>query len=251
MTRCCDCFCYEMSCVDCFIASHRNLPTHWAEVWDADQGFFIRHDIAALRDDISSVNLGHHRFPCQSKHSANLNFTLVDTNGVHQTKIRFCSCEGFPDRSEQLMRAKLFPATMTQPTTAFTFRVLKQFHIFHLEGKLSAYDFIGALRCISDSAFPQRIAVCITTFLCPKFTQLFQDPSPQFRMIMRIWRFLTATKRQGQAHGIDSLLPHRREGNLIVHCPSCLELDVNMEPGWERTPPELRYDGYPFYSFVY
>jgi len=61
---------------------------------------------------------------------------------------------------------------------------------------------------------------------------------------MRIWRFLTATKRQGQAHGIDSLLPHRRQGNLIVHCPSCLEIHVNMEPGWERTPPELRCANY-------
>jgi len=58
------------------------------------------------------------------------------------------------------MRAKLFPATMTQPTTAFTFQVLKQFHLLHLEGKLSAYDFIGALRRLSDTAFPQRIAVC-------------------------------------------------------------------------------------------
>lgn len=61
------------------------------------------------------------------------------------------------------MRAKLFPATMTQPTTAFTFQVLKLFHLLHLEGKLSAYDFIGALRRLSDNAFPQRIAVCIRT----------------------------------------------------------------------------------------
>jgi len=126
-----------------------------------------------LQDDIASVNLGHHGLPCQSKHARNFNFTVVDTNGVHQTKIRFCSCEGFPNRTEQLMRAKLFPATMTQPSTAFTFQVLKQFHLLHLEGKLSAYDFIGALRLISDSAFPQRVAVCIRLLLHPPFTHLF------------------------------------------------------------------------------
>jgi len=57
------------------------------------------------------------------------------------------------------MRAELFPATMNQPTTAFTFRVLRQFHLHHLEGKESAYDFIGALRRMSDNAFPQRIPV--------------------------------------------------------------------------------------------
>jgi len=60
-------------------------------------------------------------------------------------------------------------------------------------------------------------------------------------MVMRVWRFLTATKRQGQAHGIDNHISHRRKGNLIVHCPCCLEPHVNMEPGWERTPLNLRY----------
>ena len=161
-----------MSCIDCFINSHKNLPTHWAEVWDSDQGFFVRHDIAALQDDIASVNLGHHGHPCPSQYATNLKFTVVDINGVHQTKICFCSCQGFPIRPEQLMRAKLFPATMTQPTTAFTFQVLKQFHILHLEGKLSAYDFIGALRRLSDNAFPQRTAVCIRATSDYQFTYL-------------------------------------------------------------------------------
>ncbi|KDR72437.1 hypothetical protein GALMADRAFT_51291, partial [Galerina marginata CBS 339.88] len=133
-TRCYDCFCYEPSC------------------------FFIRHDIAALRDEIAAVNLGHYGLPCPSKYATNLKFTVIDVNGIHQTRIRFCSCEGFPDRSQQLMKARLFPATMSQPTTAFTFQVLKQFHLLHLEGKLSAYDFIGALRRLSDNAFPQRTA---------------------------------------------------------------------------------------------
>jgi hypothetical protein len=63
-------------------------------------------------------------------------------------------------------------------------------------------------------------------------------------MVMRVWRFLTATKRQGQAHGIDEHISHRRKGNLIVHCPCCLEPHMNMEPGCERTPRNLRY-GYP------
>ena len=160
MTCCCDCLCYELSCIDCFITIHRNLPTHWAEVWDPDQGFFVRHDIAMLQDVTASVNLGHHGLPCPSQYATNLKFTVVDVNGVHQTKIHFCSCKGFPIWPEQLMRAKLFPATMTQPTTAFTFQVLKQFHLLHLKGKLSAYDFIGALHCLFDTAFPQWIAIC-------------------------------------------------------------------------------------------
>lgn len=30
-------------------------------------------------------------------------------------------------------------------------------------------------------------------------------------------------------------------GNLMVYCPSCPEVGVNMEPGWEETPGNLRY----------
>ncbi|KAF8803122.1 hypothetical protein BYT27DRAFT_7226149 [Phlegmacium glaucopus] len=195
------------------------------KVWNYEQGFFVHHDIAMLRDNIASMNLGHSGNPCHSSHATNILFHIVDTNSIHQTKVRFCTCEGLVDRPGQLMHAEIFPATMKQPTTAFTFCLLHQFHLLHLEGKVSAYDFIGALRRLSDNAFPQRIP----------------DPSPQFRMVMCVWHFLTATKRQGQAHGIDDHISHRRKGNLIVHCPSCLEPHVNMELGWERTPSNLRH----------
>ena len=69
-----------------------------------------------------------------------------------------------------------------------------------------------------------------------------QDPSPQFRLVMHIWCFLTAIKCQGQVHGIDSVIHHHWEGNLVIHCPCCLELHINMKPGWKRTPSNLWYD---------
>ncbi|KIM35704.1 hypothetical protein M413DRAFT_51930, partial [Hebeloma cylindrosporum] len=118
------------------------------------------------------------------------------------------------------MRARLFPATMTQPTTAFTFRVLQQFHIHHLVSKESAYDFVGSLRRLTDNAFAHSTP----------------DVYPQFKLVMRVWRLLIATKRLGQHLEIDSFLPHRREDNLIVHCPTCPEPHINMEDGFERTP---------------
>jgi CxC2 like cysteine cluster associated with KDZ transposases len=113
-THCRDCFCYKISCSNCFINAHRHLPTHWAEVWDFDQGFFIRHDIAMLQEDIASINLGHYGQPCHSAHATLNIFEVIDTNGIHKTKIRFCTCQGSADRTEQLMCAQLFPATMVQ-----------------------------------------------------------------------------------------------------------------------------------------
>ena len=66
---------------------------HWAEVWDFEQGFFVRHDIAMLRDDIASINLGHSGYPCDSGHATNILFHVINTNGIHQTKIQFCTLE--------------------------------------------------------------------------------------------------------------------------------------------------------------
>jgi len=57
---------------------------------------------------------------------------------------------------------------------------------------------------------------------------------------MRIWRVLQARKRLGQAHQIDQVLLHRPPGNLLVFCPTCPEIYVNMEDGWESTPTHLR-----------
>jgi hypothetical protein len=162
-TRCLDCSFYGVSCNECFIDAHRNLPTHWAEVWDVERGFFIRHDISSLRSQGYATHLGHHGACCPSADKEVL-FILVDTNGIHNTKFCFCNCAGAPDRVEQLMRVRMFPATMRRPTMAFTFNLLHQFHLHHLESKASAYDFIGALRRITDNAFAKDTPVGLNTW---------------------------------------------------------------------------------------
>ncbi|KAG5635468.1 hypothetical protein H0H81_011141 [Sphagnurus paluster] len=119
----------------------------------------------------------------------------------------------------------LFPATVRRPTTAFTFQVLKQFHLHHLESKESTYDFIGALRRLTDNVFAHQVS----------------DPYPQFRLVMRVWRILMATVCTGQAHGIDDFITHRRPGNLLVFFPACPEPGLNMETEWNDTPDDLKH----------
>ncbi|KAJ2911567.1 hypothetical protein MD484_g8844, partial [Candolleomyces efflorescens] len=58
---------------------------------------------------------------------------------------------------------------------------------------------------------------------------------------MQVWRVLIATKRSGQAHGIDEFLSHRRPGNLIVHCPLCPEPYFNVDGDWCAIPHFLRH----------
>jgi len=159
-TRCYDCN-HPPTCSECYIHVHKSSPTHWAEVWNPQLGFFVRHDISMLRPNGYSISLGHSGLPCPSASidEAGVNFHLIDTNGIHQTRIQFCHCRGDPDRAEQLMRARYFPATPLRPTTAFTWQVLHLFHLQQLEAKISAYDFVGSLRRMTNNSFAQDTPV--------------------------------------------------------------------------------------------
>jgi len=159
MVRCHDCLQYQPSCRHCFINAHRSMPTHWAEIWDDDQGFFVKHDISVVEPGGYATQLGHHGGECPCSPPDRF-FILVDTNGIHNTKIRFCECSSTsPDQVEQLMSLGLFPATLKQPRMAFTFRVLRQAHLMNLESKAAMYDFVGTLRRLTDNAFAQETSV--------------------------------------------------------------------------------------------
>ena len=144
------------TCGKCFIQHHRTLPFHWAEVWDFEQGFFIRNDISNLGH---VLQLGHNGANCPNPQTT-LPFTVVDTNGIHATHLAFCGCLKCGSKIEQLMRARLFPATARDPRTAFTFATLNNFHIHTLESKKAAYDYLGALRRLTDNSFTADVPVC-------------------------------------------------------------------------------------------
>ncbi|KAJ3765495.1 hypothetical protein FB446DRAFT_709415 [Lentinula raphanica] len=95
----------------------------------------------------------------------------------------------------------------------------------HLASKKAAYDYIGALRRLSDGAFTSEVP----------------DPFSQFMMAVRIWRQLCLEKWTGQAHDLSSSFPHRTPGSLVLFCPACPEDSYNMEIGWERTPAHLKH----------
>ena len=80
---------------------------------------------------------------------------VVHTNGFHPVTLYFCECDQVRQagtRVEQLLRAKLYPATIGDPTTSFTFAVLEHFHLLTLQSKTTAYDFYRTLQFITDNA---------------------------------------------------------------------------------------------------
>ncbi|TEB32847.1 hypothetical protein FA13DRAFT_1790529 [Coprinellus micaceus] len=211
-TMCRECWNYSAACTSCFVKSHVHAPTHWADVWSPDRGFFLRHDISALPGS-PGIYLGHGGSPCPNVALGFVpqeTFTIVDTNGIHSTKVQFCSC-GIGDRAEQLLNARLFPGTFRRPRLAFTFAMLHDYHIHHLTSALPAYDYIAALRHLTDGFFFRDAA----------------NPYDQFRDVFKMWRILEAEMRAGQLHGIDRFFPRRPPGNLAVMCPACIEFGVN------------------------
>ncbi|KAK7013602.1 hypothetical protein R3P38DRAFT_3322533 [Favolaschia claudopus] len=130
-----------------------------------------------------------------------------------------------PNKVRQLMRAGLFPATAKDPHTAFTINMLKDFQLHNFESKKAAYDHLGAIRRLTDNSFTADVP----------------NPYAAFLRVVRVFNYLTLVKRAGQLHGIDTLLSHRPNGNLLVWCPACPEPGFNSDPNCPKTPHHLRH----------
>ncbi|KAF9070205.1 hypothetical protein BDP27DRAFT_1175383, partial [Rhodocollybia butyracea] len=161
--------------------------------------------------------------PCKEPTNPNI-VTLVDTNGIHGTRISYCGCNRDPNRLQQLMNTRLFPGSVKFPTTIMRFRVMDDYTKHNLASKKSSYDYIHALCSLSDGFFTQEVA----------------DPHPQFIVATRIWRKLHIDKHTGQIHNLSEsdAFPHRTPGSIMHYCLACPEDGFNIEKGWEQTPPE-------------
>ncbi|KDR71018.1 hypothetical protein GALMADRAFT_15660, partial [Galerina marginata CBS 339.88] len=211
-TRCTDCFQSVMTCDLCFIQKHKSNPLHWAERWNGE--FFERYDMSKLGQVIT---LGHHGEICprvnyeDKSHLKSL--IMVDVNGIHSVCLAYCRCAQSGDAVDQLLGARVFPASVIRPGTGFTFNLLETFHMDCLQSKKSAYDYVEALRRRTSNAFPTDVP----------------DPYNQFLLVMRVWRALKAEKRSGQGHGIDKEFPDRPPGSIVVPCFACPEPGFNMD----------------------
>ncbi|KIK24133.1 hypothetical protein PISMIDRAFT_64579, partial [Pisolithus microcarpus 441] len=79
--------------------------------------------------------------------------TIVHTDGIFSHEVSVCSCPG-SDSSDwhlDLLRQRLFPASISKPKTAFTFDVLDHFLIDALECKTSAMSFYQKLKRFTNN----------------------------------------------------------------------------------------------------
>jgi hypothetical protein len=142
-----------LSCESCFLERHRSLPLHWAEQWQSDQRFFRRCEMSTFSPALV-IKLGHAvGVDCKYPDVVHKTWTIVHTNGIHNTTLQYCACKGAPDRLSQLLSARLFPATTRNPQTVFTFDLLKAYNVHNLESQISTESYLDALHQLTDAAF--------------------------------------------------------------------------------------------------
>ncbi|KAK0228960.1 hypothetical protein IW262DRAFT_1293640 [Armillaria fumosa] len=160
--QCEDCTEYRATCHWCWIEEHsRYTWWHWALVWNREGDFFQCFDFSRVDDLTTVIQFSHNRRSCPNLTEPIL-LIHVHFNGIHSSHFQFCRCkalpEGLPYKEEarhiqrtQLMQAQLFPASAKRATMAFSYQVMKAFQLQHLEGKISMYNFVGALRWLGQT----------------------------------------------------------------------------------------------------
>ena len=185
--RCTDCFGQHFLCQLCCVSAHLTLPFHriqqfngrYFERSDLDQlGYFLdlrRHthecssaapnmnESLGSNHDLSEDDDGNADHPGELI-PARSNLIIVSSTGIFKRTVVWCRCANTPKPYVQLLRAKLFPASFTRPSTAFTFEVLDHFRIDALECKTAAMNFISKIVRISNEAFPASVPVRIRIF---------------------------------------------------------------------------------------
>ncbi|KAG6914117.1 hypothetical protein DXG01_002336 [Tephrocybe rancida] len=124
----------------------------------------------------------------------------------------------------QLLRARLFPATVINPKTAATFSLLKTFELLSYKSKVSAFQFYHTLSRLTDN-----------TGLNPP-----KDRYMALLVMIREWRHLKMLKRAERGHeknGIATTKP----GSCVVECPACPIAGKNMVEGWRDTPANKKF----------
>ncbi|KAG1846153.1 hypothetical protein C8R48DRAFT_750647 [Suillus tomentosus] len=194
--RCRECFGMEMYCKDCILKCHRHLPLHIMEVWN---GLFF--ECVSLKTLGLRIQLGHNLHDhCQNpRPSSGDDFVVIDVNGIHEVALDFCKCLTAQIWYKQLLRARWYPATTTDPCTTATFSVLEHYHLLSCESKVSAYEFYHSLARRSNN-----------TGLIP-----IRDHYAPFMCIIHEWRHLWQLRCARRGHdpgGINAT----QEGKLTV-----------------------------------
>ncbi|KAG2112112.1 hypothetical protein DEU56DRAFT_749410 [Suillus clintonianus] len=219
--RCKDCFGTELYCKDCTVERHRDQPLHRIERWN---GYYFEE--TTLKHLGLRIQLGHavgERCFNPSK-AFDDGFVILDIDRVHQVALDFCGCSCAQSHVTQILRARLYPATCSDPKSAATFRLLQHFQMLTFESKVSAFKYWQTVSRLTDNT---GIKPCKYRY------------ESLLRMIKQ-WRNITLLKRFGRGHdpaGINAT----ELGGCAVLCPACPHPGKNLPEDWKMAPPDKQW----------
>ena len=82
---------------------------------------------------------------CNPKCAFRDEFVVINTNGIHDIALDFCRCRMAQTHVKQLLHTHLFPATIFDPKTAATFKVLEKYQLLSFKSKVSSYEYYQCL----------------------------------------------------------------------------------------------------------
>ncbi|KZP31898.1 hypothetical protein FIBSPDRAFT_944525 [Athelia psychrophila] len=219
--RCHDCYEGSLTCVNCAVATHAVHPTHRVERWNTSHFEPTTLKALGLR-----IQLGHSvgELCINPIPTAGDDFVIVDTNGIHQVALDYCGCASAKVATVQLLRARLYPATVQAPKTAATFNMLEFFHRLTFQSKASAFECYYTLARRTDNTGTLHIP----------------DRYDEFLRMIRQWRNLKMLKRAGRGHD-PSGVAGTKEGECAVLCPACPQPGKNLPPEWREAPENTRF----------
>ncbi|KZV60542.1 hypothetical protein PENSPDRAFT_593936, partial [Peniophora sp. CONT] len=209
-------------CKHCILEAHADRPLDRVEMW-----VYGQWQATTLKQIGQVVQFGHwDGSRCSLTRRHNEGFIVIDSNGIHEISVKFCGCTAvkFPVR-EQLLAARMWPATTDNPKTAATFQVLDAFNAHSGSGKDNAYDFYNALESLTDGAgllnLPPR--------------------SKEFFRMAHEYRHIEMAKRGGRGHDPRGGVEKTARGELAVLCPACAHKGINTDvvDDLRKISPEL------------
>ncbi|KAG1812343.1 hypothetical protein EV424DRAFT_1473566 [Suillus variegatus] len=205
--HCHDCFGVEIMCHMCVLNKHAHNPLHRIEEWHGT--FFVRISLKSLG---LCVQLGHHPGEkCYNPEPAMADdFVVIDVHGIHEIGLDFCGCETTQVHYKQLLHARWFPSTVSNPQTAATFALMEFFHLLSFESKVLAYKFYYSIARRTDNTSITPIRDCYSVFM----HMVCHDPC-----------------------GVDAT----SAGACAVLCPACPQPGKNLPDNWENAPQETRW----------
>jgi hypothetical protein len=153
---CRDCTWAGLCCLACIVSIHQEHPCHRPHHWNGE--YWERTSLDAL-GFVWYLGHGGQSCPHLNNDSGPQRMTLADINGIHTVTVGTCRCDKAPDLFKQLLNCEILPASMERPRTAFTFRLMRHFHLLNLISHITPWDLSSALHRMSDNINPTCIPV--------------------------------------------------------------------------------------------